>query len=107
MNDEDAEKSPYRYVWYGFYRRLGTGTMSYAAGDVSGAHMNPAVTIGFCAAGRLPVRRVLPYLSAQLIGAIAASLLHRMMFGNTASLGATMPAGPTSKNSSRTALSSI
>lgn len=45
----------------------------YAFGDSSGAHANPAVTIGFWVAGRLPGRLVLPYAAAQSVGALAAS----------------------------------
>ena len=63
----------------------------YALGDVSGAHLNPAVTIGFWASRRLPGRRVLPYVLCQLAGALLASLLLRATFGNRASLGATLP----------------
>src|SRR4028119_1435654 len=51
--------------------------MIYAFGDVSGAHFNSAVTIGFAAAGRLPWRTVPPYLGAQALGAVAASGLLR------------------------------
>ena len=65
----------------------------YALGDVSGAHFNPAVTLGFWLARRLPGRDVLLYLMSQLTGAILASLLLRAMFGSRASLGATLPAG--------------
>jgi aquaporin NIP len=67
--------------------------MIYAVGDVSGAHLNPAVTIGFWVAGRLRGRWVGPYILSQLTGAIIASLLLRAMFSNTAHLGATLPAG--------------
>lgn len=52
-------------------------TMIYAVGDVSGAHLNPAVTVGFFAARRLERRMILPYLLSQLSGALAASLLLR------------------------------
>ncbi len=45
----------------------------YAFGDSSGAHANPAVTIGFWVAGRLPGRLVLPYAVVQCLGALAAS----------------------------------
>jgi aquaporin NIP len=65
----------------------------YALGDASGAHFNPAVTIGFWLARRLPARRVLPYLSCQFAGALLASLLLRVLFGNRAHLGATLPLG--------------
>src|SRR5213593_1944607 len=68
--------------------------MIYAVGEVSGAHFNPAVTLGFFIAGRLPARRVVPYLLSQAAGAFAASALVRAMFGNAASLGATLPRGP-------------
>ena len=67
--------------------------MIYALGDVSGAHMNPAVTIGFCLAGRFPARQVAPYVVSQTAGAFAASLLLRLLLGNHASLGASLPAG--------------
>ena len=67
--------------------------MIYAVGEVSGAHLNPAVTIGFLVAGRLPAARVAPYVVSQLVGAFAASALLRVMFGTTATLGATLPAG--------------
>src|SRR5205809_1708896 len=67
--------------------------MIYALGDISGAHLNPAVTMGFWAARRLPSRLVLPYITSQLLGAIAASLLLRRFFLNHSTLGATHPAG--------------
>ena len=68
--------------------------MIYAVGEVSGAHLNPAVTLGFFVAGRLPARCVAPYVLSQLAGAFAASALMRGMFGTAAHLGATLPAGP-------------
>src|SRR4051794_9074911 len=67
--------------------------MIYALGDVSGAHLNPAVTVGFWVGGRLPGPCVIPYIASQLSGAILASLLLRLTFGNIAHLGATLPAG--------------
>lgn len=72
--------------------------MIYALGDVSGAHFNPAVTLGFWLSRRLDARAVLPYLLSQLAGATAASLLLRGTFGNVASLGATIPAGPAAQS---------
>ena len=68
-------------------------SMIYTFGDVSGAHLNPAVTLGFFVARRLPGRCVGPYLVAQFIGAMAASAALLAMFGNRAALGATIPAG--------------
>ena len=68
-------------------------SMIYAVGDVSGAHLNPAVTIGFFVARRLKVRLVLPYIASQLLGATLASIFLLAMFGNRAALGATQPAG--------------
>ncbi len=62
----------------------------YALGEVSGAHLNPAVTLGFWAAGRFPVRLVPGYVAAQICGAIAASGLLRLMFDHP-TLGATLP----------------
>lgn len=67
--------------------------MIYALGDVSGAHLNPAVTLGFCVAGRFSPRNVLPYVVSQTLGALLASLSLLLLFGNHASLGATLPAG--------------
>jgi len=68
--------------------------MIYALGDVSGAHLNPAVTLGFWAARRFPVRDVVPYLISQCLGAFAASAMLRFLFPVNATLGATLPAGP-------------
>ena len=68
--------------------------MIYAVGETSGAHFNPAVTLGFFLAGRLPGRCVLLYAAVQTLGAFAASGLLRALFGTTASLGATLPRGP-------------
>jgi aquaporin Z len=67
--------------------------MIYAVGDVSGAHLNPAVTVGFFAARRFPGRRVLPYIVSQCIGAFLAAGLLRLLFPSNAPLGATVPAG--------------
>ncbi len=67
--------------------------MVYALGDVSGAHLNPAVTLGFFAARRFEGRWVAPYIVSQCAGAILASLALRLMFPTNATLGATLPAG--------------
>jgi aquaporin Z len=48
-------------------------TMAYSLGHVSGCHLNPAVTIGLWAGGRFPAKDILPYIAAQVIGAIIAA----------------------------------
>jgi len=68
--------------------------MIYAVGDVSGAHLNPAVTLGFVAARRFPLREAAPYIAAQILGALSASGLLRLLFPASATLGGTLPAGP-------------
>lgn len=50
-------------------------TMAYAIGHVSGCHLNPAVSVGLCAGGRFPARDVLPYIAAQVAGAIAGAAI--------------------------------
>src|SRR6266481_787405 len=67
--------------------------MIYAVGDISGAHINPAVTIGFCAARRFDAGCVLPYVVSQCAGAFAASVVLRFLFPQSTTLGATVPAG--------------
>lgn len=67
--------------------------MIHAFGDVSGAHLNPAVTLAFAAAGRFPRRFVPGYAGAQMAGAFAASGLLKTLFPSHPTLGATLPAG--------------
>jgi aquaporin Z len=54
---------------------LSVVTMAFAIGHISGCHLNPAVTVGLCAGGRFPGSQVLPYIVAQVIGAIAGAAL--------------------------------
>lgn len=65
--------------------------MIYCLGHVSGAHFNPAVTLAFWTSGFFPRRLVLPYIVAQVIGAILASALLFLSLGKIANLGATLP----------------
>lgn len=67
--------------------------MIYGLGEISGAHLNPAVSIGFSLAGRLPFRTLSVYIPSQVIGALLASGLLHFLFPANALLGATIPAG--------------
>lgn len=66
--------------------------MIYTLGDISGAHLNPAVTAAFAAARRFPWREVPAYAGAQIFGAILASLAMRWLFPADQYLGTTLPA---------------
>ena len=48
-------------------------TMAYAVGGISGGHFNPAVSVGLLVAGRLPAKDLIPYVIAQLVGAVVAA----------------------------------
>ena len=67
--------------------------MIYALGNISGAHLNPAVSIAFTVAGKFPLQQLLPYIFSQLSGAVAASLVLKLLFPANLFLGATLPAG--------------
>lgn len=62
---------------------LGVATAIYVAGTLSGAHLNPAVTLAMAVFSDFPRRRVLPYIGLQLIGAFAASAVLFVIFGNS------------------------
>jgi aquaporin Z len=68
--------------------------MIYTVGDISGAHLNPAVSLGFFVARRFPFRQVLSYVGSQCAGAIMATGVLRFLFPQSANLGTTLPAGP-------------
>lgn len=70
----------------------------YTFGDVSGAHLNPAVTLGFAAADRFPLMKIPGYIAAQLGGALAASGLLKVLFPSDPTLGTTLPAGSVSQS---------
>ncbi len=63
----------------------------YALGHTSGAHFNPAVTLTFWSSGFFQRHRVLPYILAQILGAVVASGVLCLTFGSVANLGATLP----------------
>ncbi len=67
--------------------------MIYTVGDISGAHLNPAVTVGFWLAGRLPGANVFPYVLSQVAGASFASGILRVLFPQHSTLGSTLPLG--------------
>jgi len=67
--------------------------MVYSVGKASGCHINPAVTLGLCAAGRCERTLVLPYIGSQCAGAFLASGSLRMLFPESRTLGATIPIG--------------
>lgn len=81
------------HVGVGLTFGLVIAAMIYATGHISGAHLNPAVTLGFVLARHFPPRRLLAYWGAQVGGAIAAAVALRVVLGNAAHVGATVPAG--------------
>lgn len=67
--------------------------MIYSLGNISGAHINPAVTLGFLFAGRMARQDAAPYIVSQLSGAIAAAYVLKLLFPVHGTLGATLPSG--------------
>ena len=84
---------------YGSVSHLGIGltfglvvmAVIYCIGSISGAHINPAVSIAFWVAKRFETKEVLPYIAFQLLGAFLASLSLKVMFPAHEFLGATIP----------------
>ncbi|HYE62849.1 MAG TPA: aquaporin [Phycisphaerales bacterium] len=67
--------------------------MIYAIGDVSGAHMNPAVTLGFVLARRMPGGQAVGYIVAQVLGALLASIIVRAWYQGHPTIGANVAVG--------------
>lgn len=63
----------------------------YSVGNISGAHLNPAVTIGFLIAKRIKISKAIVYILAQLVGALTASFILKLGFPESTTLGATIP----------------
>jgi aquaporin NIP len=67
--------------------------MIYTLGDISGAHLNPAVSIAFWVAKVFPAKELIPYIISQAAGAFIASLTLHYLFPANFTLGSTLPAG--------------
>jgi MIP family channel proteins len=65
--------------------------MVYSVGNISGAHLNPAVTVGFFLVKRIPGRDLLLYIPVQFLGAIVGAFCLRLFFPDQAVVGATLP----------------
>lgn len=87
----DISQGAITHIGISFVFGAVVAALIYSVGHISGAHFNPAVTLAFWASGYFPRRRVLPYILAQLIGAVIASGLLLISFGKVENLGATLP----------------
>lgn len=72
---------------------LAVGGTVLVFGPLSGAHMNPAMTVGLWFAGRFTEKGIVPYSLAQIVGAVAGAAVLRLIFGAGSSLGVTVPSG--------------
>ena len=89
----DAEHGQLGHLGVSLAFGLVVTAMVYTLGHVSGAHINPAVTLALAAKGRFAWSSVPGYVSAQVAGAVAAAVVLRASLGNVANLGATQPSG--------------
>ncbi|HYJ13575.1 MAG TPA: aquaporin [Thermomicrobiales bacterium] len=74
---------------YAFGFGFGLIGIVYAIGHISGAHVNPAISLGLAVTGRFPMAQVPYYVGSQIVGAIVASLFLRLVHGDLNGLGAT------------------
>lgn len=81
-------------------------TIIYFMGEVSGAHLNPAVTLAFAMRRNFPWARVPGYIGAQFLGGITGALFLRVLFGTAGKLGATLP-GPGIGNGTALAMETL
>lgn len=72
---------------------LVVASLIFALGDLSGAHLNPAVTLAFTFFKKFPLKMLVPYFVSQVLGALLASASLLMLFPDNIMLGATIPAG--------------
>jgi aquaporin Z len=87
----EVTKGAVTHVGISFVFGAVVAALIYSIGHISKAHFNPAVTLAFWTSGIFPKNLVLPYILAQLLGAIAASSLLSLSLGKVANLGATLP----------------
>ena len=73
---------------------LMVAALIYAIGDVAGAHLNPVVSLAFALKRLFPVRWLVPYWASQFVGAVAAALVVRWLFGDAVRAGVSMPHVP-------------
>lgn len=90
---DTLSKGQITHVGVGLVFGLIITVMIYALGHISGAHFNPAVTLGFVLVRHFPVKRLLGYWLAQCSGALLAAGYLRVLFGTVANLGTTLPMG--------------
>lgn len=91
--DDTLAHGAITHVGVGLVFGLIITVMIYTFGHISGAHFNPAVTLAFVLARHFPVRRLVGYWCAQVLGALLAASCLRLLFGDVAHLGTTLPSG--------------